>query len=339
MNIKEVHPVLLLTLSVVVFATGFIGAPYIFAQTASIYYCKSLTDTIANPDTRYFQCSTNSSFSVSAATAPYNCEISADEPFCKNLTVPAAISTTLGKTYCNPKGWGYSPSPSVPSSNFTCSTPSSSPGAFDFSLSKPGDKSVVQGSSVSNTITTTLTAGTPTPVTFSVSGLPPDSSASFSPASASCTPPCTPVINILTSTTTPPGTYPVTIVGISEAVNPGFPDQNTTAFGHCSFRTTSFYGVINITNSSSNDVRFSRTSFTTPTLPGITGSSPSSFIVPAGSTLGKGGFGNITYSDSDCMIVVPSNNVLDGSATYKVERVDNGALVASEVIYSWDYTH
>jgi len=95
--------------------------------------------------------------------------------------------------------------------------------AFDFSLSNGGAKSVGQGSSVSNTITTTLTAGTPAPVSFNVSGLPPDSAASFSPASCTpsssgaktCTP--TPTITISTGSSTPAGVYPITVVGTSKA--------------------------------------------------------------------------------------------------------------------------
>ena len=344
-DIKKINPALLSIISIVVFTISFLGAPYIFAQTPSIYYCKSKTDTTANPDIRYFQCSTNSSFSVLNTTAPYKCEISTDEPFCKNLTVPSAISNSLGGNYCNANGWSYYPSPSTPSSNFKCNiAPPSSTCAFDFSLLNGGAKGVSQGQSITNTITVTKIPLVPTGlVTFNVSELPPESTASISPTS--CTPSgsgimtCAATINILTTALTPPGSYPVTVVGTSETVGLGFPDQNTTAFGYCNGMYTSFYGVINITNSSSNDVRFRRTSFTTPTLPGITGSSPSSFIVPAGSTLGKGGFGNVTYSDSGCMIAVPSNNVLDGSATYEVVEVVSGAIVVPEVIYSWDYTH
>jgi|SRR3989344_2010848 len=91
--------------------------------------------------------------------------------------------------------------------------------AFDFLLSS-GDKSVVQGSSVSNTITTTPTptSGTPTPVSFNVYGLPPNSTASFSPAS--CTPPCAPAITISTDPSTPAGVYPITVIGISNALAP-----------------------------------------------------------------------------------------------------------------------
>ena len=88
---------------------------------------------------------------------------------------------------------------------------------FDFLLSS-GDKSVEQGDLVSNIITTTLKSGTPAPVSFNVSGLPPNSTVSFSPAS--CTPPCAPVITISTDPSTPAGVYPITIIGISNALAP-----------------------------------------------------------------------------------------------------------------------
>src|SRR5438132_1229767 len=53
------------------------------------------------------------------------------------------------------------------------------PPPFDFSLSNGGNKTVVQGQSVSNTITATLVSGTSQPVSFSASGLPTGATAAF----------------------------------------------------------------------------------------------------------------------------------------------------------------
>ena len=217
--------------------------------------------------------------------------------------------------------------------------------AFDFSLSNGGAKSVGQGSSVSNTITTTLTAGTPTPVTFSVSGLPPNSSASFSPVSCTptssgaktCTP--TPTINILTTALTPPGTYPVIIVGTSEAVNLGFPNQTVTALGSCPGGPTGdalFSGTIYINNQNPYLAKFSRieASFN----PIDTELAPEDFEIPANTILAKAGFGAISFPN--CPAVPPepygqvgSGEPPTGTITYSVNV--NG--IVSEVTYSWDY--
>ncbi|MFA6404719.1 MAG: hypothetical protein WCW03_01850 [Candidatus Paceibacterota bacterium] len=343
-NIKEINPVMLLALIFVVFTTSYIGTSYVVsAQSQPIYYCKSLTDTIANPDTRYFQCSIDSSFSVLKTTAPYKCEISTDEPFCKNLTVPSAISNSLGGNYCNANGWSYYPSPSTPSSNFKCNiAPPSSTGAFDFSLLNGGTRSVSQGQSITNTITVTKILSVPTGlVTFNVSELPPESTASISPTS--CTPSgsgimtCATTINILTTALTPPGTYPVTIVGTSEVVNPGFPDQYATALGYCNGVTTSFYAKMSINNRYSSEASFSRTSFTKSCPTCNLDSAPDNFTVPANTILTKGGFGNITYNNLIICPAVPGDPYGSGigSATYSVTV--NGAVVDPSVIYSWNY--
>ena len=202
--------------------------------------------------------------------------------------------------------------------------------AFDFSLANSDDKSVVQGGKVTNIITTTLKSGTPTPVSFSVSGLPPNSSASFS--SVSCTPTCTPTITISTDASTPAGVYPITVVGTPNAPVPtpgsSFPNQTVTALGYCSGSLkVSFYGTININNQYSNDVVFTRTNINKIG----TEVAPTNFTVPANTIKAVGGFGSIDFSS--CLDAVPSTSVYGqgtGSATYSVS-------VGGTVIYSWNY--
>src|SRR5207237_3678542 len=82
---------------------------------------------------------------------------------------------------------------------------------FDFSLSNGGDRSVTQGSSVTNTITATLVSGSSRSVAFSASGLPTGASASFS--STSCTPTCSTTLTLKTSTNTPTGSFTITVTG------------------------------------------------------------------------------------------------------------------------------
>ncbi len=88
---------------------------------------------------------------------------------------------------------------------------------FDFSLSNSGGISVTQGSSATNTITSTLVSGSSQPVSFSVSGLPSGATYSFSPAS--CNPTCSTTLTISTSATTPAGTYTITITGTGGSVS------------------------------------------------------------------------------------------------------------------------
>lgn len=220
--------------------------------------------------------------------------------------------------------------------------------AFDFSLSNGGDKSVVQGSAITNTITTTLTAGTPAPVSFSVSGLPPESTASISPSSCTpsssgaktCSP--TPVINISTDTLTPAGVYPITITGTTNVSIPPpvtiFPNQSVTAVGICPNGPTGssiFSGTININNQSSYTAYFQR-KFGGFHPIGLE-LAPENFEVTANTIKAKTGFGAVSFTR--CPATPPSpygptgGDIPTGSATYSV-TINS---VVSEVTYSWSY--
>ena len=90
-----------------------------------------------------------------------------------------------------------------------CDYTASTLSAFDFSLSTNGSKSVSVGSSVASTVTANLASGAAQSISFSVSGLPSGTLASFS--SGSCTPNCSTVLNVTTSGSTPPGSFPITV--------------------------------------------------------------------------------------------------------------------------------
>jgi len=84
--------------------------------------------------------------------------------------------------------------------------------APDFSLSaSPTTQTVVQGSATSYNLTINPVNGFAGQVTFSVSGLPTGASGTFSPNPATSTS----ALSVTTSTTTPAGTYAVTITGVS----------------------------------------------------------------------------------------------------------------------------
>ena len=95
-------------------------------------------------------------------------------------------------------------------------------GIFSFSVASSGNKTVVAGTSVTNSIAATLDSGTSQAVSFSVSGLPSGATGTFS--SASCTPVCSTVLTINTTGSTAAGSFPITVTSIGGGVT------RTTAF-------------------------------------------------------------------------------------------------------------
>ena len=96
------------------------------------------------------------------------------------------------------------------SASFTITQP------FSFSLSNSGDKAVVAGSSVTNSINTSLTSGSTQAVTLSASGLPTGATASFS--SATCSPTCSSTLTINASASTPAGSSTITVTAAGGGV-------------------------------------------------------------------------------------------------------------------------
>ncbi len=88
---------------------------------------------------------------------------------------------------------------------------------FDFTLTANGDISVIQGGVGSGvSIAVTLTSGSPQYVSLSCSsGLPSGASCSFKPSSGS--PTFSSALTVSTSTSTAPGTYQVTVIGVAGA--------------------------------------------------------------------------------------------------------------------------
>lgn len=92
---------------------------------------------------------------------------------------------------------------------------------FDFNVTTGAGKSVTQGSSVTQTVSTSVVAGAGT-VTFGVSSaLPTGVTASFLPAS--CTAPCSSTMTISTTGSTPVGTSNVVVTGTSGATTKSAP--------------------------------------------------------------------------------------------------------------------
>jgi len=88
------------------------------------------------------------------------------------------------------------------------------PTANDHSVAvAPASATVDQGGSTSATVTTAVVNGTAQTVTFSASGLPTGATATFSPASVTAG--GTATVTISTSSTTPAGSYSVSVIGTS----------------------------------------------------------------------------------------------------------------------------
>jgi Chitobiase/beta-hexosaminidase C-terminal domain/Family of unknown function (DUF6298) len=119
------------------------------------------------------------------------------------LTSSALVRTKAFKT-------GHNPSAEA-SASFTVNQP------FNFSLSNSGDRSVIAGSSVTNSINASLTSGNPQAVTFAVSGLPAGVTASFS--NGSCVPSCASTLTIDATGSNSSGTSAVTVTAIGGAVS------------------------------------------------------------------------------------------------------------------------
>lgn len=84
--------------------------------------------------------------------------------------------------------------------------------AFDFALSaSPASKRVRAGTNATYSVTTEVTAGAPALVQLSVAGLPPASTASFSPATVTGS--TSAKLTVMTTSATPAGTFPLTITG------------------------------------------------------------------------------------------------------------------------------
>lgn len=87
------------------------------------------------------------------------------------------------------------------------------PPSFGYDLSNGGPITVTAGGSGNTTITRTLVAGTPQPVTLSVSSGLPTGASVESWSSNPCSPTCSSTLRISTSTNTPAATYPITVTG------------------------------------------------------------------------------------------------------------------------------
>jgi len=120
-------------------------------------------------------------------------------------SVPGVTGFTAGLGYDQATGWGSVDAANLVNLWNNNATP-------DFTLAAtPASASVNQGFTANYTVTQTAIGGFSNNVTFTISGLPADAVATFTPASLAGS--GTSVLVISTAATTPAGTYPLTITG------------------------------------------------------------------------------------------------------------------------------
>ena len=129
----------------------------------------------------------------------------------------AAGAATVAMGYTVPSDWWGMIGVDVVAAGTT------GPQPFDFTLGNGGNTSVVQGATVTNTATATLSSGTAEVVTFSVSGLPAGLSASYNPTS--CSPTCSTTLSLNADASAVTGTSTITVTGTAGTL------IHTTTFG------------------------------------------------------------------------------------------------------------
>ena len=134
-------------------------------------------------------------------------------PSCSSLLTLTTTTATSGGNFpitVTAAGGGITKSTSF---NLTVLKPTT---PFDFSLSHSGNKLVDSGSSVTNTVTATLVSGTSQQIAFSIAGLPAGTMASLS--TATCNPSCSSILTINTISSTPGGSFPITVTATGGGV-------------------------------------------------------------------------------------------------------------------------
>jgi hypothetical protein len=117
----------------------------------------------------------------------------------------------LASTSADGVDYESSESTNKPTLTVTFRTGSVPPPSFDFSVSaNPSSGSVAAGGTASTTVTATLRSGSSHDVQWSCSGLPTGTTCVFTPPA--CSPTCSASLAIRTTSSTPTGTYVITIV-------------------------------------------------------------------------------------------------------------------------------
>jgi len=131
------------------------------------------------------------------------------------VVIVIIVAVVLGWSVITPEGrWRWGCSIAFLSNGFMPSGCKVSPGGFNFNIDlNPSRVKIAQGKSVTTLVNLNLIGGATKKTTLSASGLPTDSSVSFS--TVECRPTCSSTMTLSTRSTTPSGTYMVSLMGTS----------------------------------------------------------------------------------------------------------------------------
>ncbi|WP_256177021.1 exo-alpha-sialidase [Kitasatospora aureofaciens] len=240
-------------------------------------------------------------------------------------TTANTTATVLPKTCTNGAGWKQVTTPLTAGHGYTLTLSSKDdnyPGdptytlyddvaitggtaANDFSINdSPASATVNAGGSASSTISTAVTAGSAQSVALSASGLPSGATASFNPASVTAGGSST--LTVTTASSTPSGTYPITVTGT----------------GTSATHTTGFSLTVNGTGSGL--VQVSADPFTNSTSQHATEVEPDTFAygntIVTSSQVGRftdGGSSDISWNTSTDGGATWQHGMLPGITTYQ----------------------
>jgi len=190
--------------------------------------------------------------------------------------------------------------------------------SFDFSLSNGGNKSVIQGQSTTNTITATLVSGTSQSVSFTTSGIPTGATYSYSPTSCNST--CSSTLTIATFSSTPVGTYTITVTGTA-----GILTHTST------FSLTVNAPIVNITNVTFTPLLQGKNTIPSGTSFTLTFYTPGTTTLKATAIMASDASGKLTFPSS---VVLASGNydILTATNGYLKKKQLNVALASNTTI-------
>jgi Domain of unknown function (DUF1929)/Glyoxal oxidase N-terminus/PKD domain len=192
----------------------------------------------------------------------------------------------------------------------------------DFSISaSPSSRTVVQGGGTTYTATITGGTGFSGTVSLSVSGLPAGASASFSPASISTSGSST--LSVSTSSTTPPGSYPLTITGTSGSL---IHTASVTLVVSADFS-------LSVAPTSASIARGSSTQYTVTIAPGSGFSGAVSFSVSGLPRRTSASFNpsSITASGSSTLTISANRKAPIGTSTLTITGTSGGVSHSQQV--------
>jgi len=261
--------------------------------------------------------------------------------------------------------WTGDASGTSTSTSVTMSSPKSvTANFFTFSISvNPTSGSVVQGGSVSATVTVSYGGGVNSKtISFSASGLPSGASASFSPSSVTVSPSsstASSTMTISTSTSTPTGTYTITITGSGGGVSKTTQYSLTVTLltyavnfyvyddaGNAVSGATINFGGSSYSHGGSASVPPASYSLSTGTIPGgyrfkqweTSGGVSVSSSTSSSTTATVGGSGSITMRLQRLATVTFSVSGLGSDASGTILTVDGNSYSYSQlpVSFTWD---